>query len=44
MALKFGEITLTAVACALILGILANLLTHIKKDEEKPAEETTDAE
>lgn len=35
MALKFGEITLTAVACALILGILANLLTHLKKDEKE---------
>ena len=37
MALKFGEITLTSVACALILGILANVLTHWKKDEA-PAE------
>ena len=31
MALKFGQVTITSVACALILGILVNLLVNIKK-------------
>lgn len=42
LALKFGEITLTEVACALILGIVVNLLVNLKKDkkvEEQPKEE-----
>lgn len=30
MALTFGEVTVTSVACALILGILVNLLVNIK--------------
>lgn len=30
MALKFGAVTITSVACALILGILTNLLVNIK--------------
>ena len=37
-----GEITLTEVACALILGIIVNLIVNIKKDnkeEPAPAEE-----
>ena len=40
MALNFSGITLTAVACALILGILVNLLTSkaAKKEEENNAE------
>ena len=33
MKLVFGKITLTAVACALILGILVNVLVNIKKDD-----------
>ena len=33
MKLVFGKITLTAVACALILGILANLLVNLKKNK-----------
>lgn len=36
LVLKFGEVTITEVACALILGILTNLLVNIKgkkKDE-----------
>ena len=38
---ELGEIKLTEVACALILGIIANLIVNIKKDknEEQPAEE-----
>ena len=37
MVLNIGEITITSVACALILGILANLLSSkaAKKDEDK---------
>lgn len=31
LSLKFGEVTITEVACALILGILANVLVNIKK-------------
>ncbi|MBQ8726457.1 MAG: uracil-xanthine permease [Clostridia bacterium] len=51
MVVNFGNVTLTSVACALILGILTNVLTHWKKDgkEEKevavvdaPAEEVAD--
>ncbi len=31
MSLKFGDITITEVACALILGIIANLIVNLKK-------------
>ena len=34
LVLKIGEVTLTAVACALILGILTNLLVNIKKKDK----------
>ena len=34
MKLLFGKITLTAVACALILGILTNLLLNCKKSSD----------
>ena len=37
-ALKIGQVTLTDVACALILGILVHLLVAIKKDDPAPAE------
>lgn len=46
-ALTIGKITLTAVAVALILGIIVNFVCHLKKDDEKapateaPAEEKT---
>lgn len=33
MTLTFGEVTITSVACALILGILVNLLVNIKKNK-----------
>ena len=33
MALKIGEVTLTAIACALILGILTNLMLKGKKED-----------
>ncbi len=35
MALNFGSITITKVACALILGILTNLMLNGKKNAEK---------
>ena len=38
MSLTFGQITITEVACALILGILTNLLVNIRG--KKSAEET----
>lgn len=34
MVLTFGKVTITSVACALILGIIANVVTHIKKDDK----------
>ncbi|MDE6361779.1 MAG: hypothetical protein K2L53_02255, partial [Clostridia bacterium] len=34
MTLNFGSITVTEVACALILGILVNLLVNIKKKDK----------
>ena len=41
MVVSFGSITLTSVACALILGILTNVLTHWEKDDK--VEEVVDA-
>ncbi|MBE5757123.1 MAG: uracil-xanthine permease [Clostridiales bacterium] len=43
MAVNFGKVTITSVACALILGILVNLLGNIKCKKAK-VEEKTDAE
>lgn len=37
MTLSFGKITITEVACALILGILVNLLVNIRKDKPQTA-------
>ena len=34
LALTFGEITIPSMACALVLGILTNLLVNIKKPAE----------
>ena len=34
LTLTFGKVTLTAIACALILGIITNLIVSPKKDEE----------
>ena len=44
MALQIGKITLTAVACALILGIIVNLVTSKSKEEstDEVAEETAE--
>ena len=38
MAIAIGKVTITAIACALILGILTNLLVNIGKKEEKNEE------
>ncbi len=38
MVLKFGAITITSVACALILGILTNVLVHAFEKKEKVVE------
>ena len=35
MVLNFGNVTITEVACALILGILTNVMLGRKKKEEK---------
>ena len=35
LTLSFGKITITTVACALILGIITNLLVNFKKDAKK---------
>ena len=39
MALSFGKVTITSVACALILGIITNVLVNLGKhdDEQTPA-------
>lgn len=45
MALEIGKVTITSVACALILGILVNLLVNIgKKKETAEATVSEDAE
>ena len=36
MAMAIGKVTLTSIACALILGIITNLVLSRKKDEEIP--------
>ena len=42
LVVKFGKVTLTAVACALILGILVNLLVNIKKPKDAKTETILD--
>ncbi len=45
MVLTIGKVTITSVACALILGILANLLVNIKSKKTKAeTAEATDAD
>ena len=34
MAMAIGKVTITAIACALILGIIVNIILHKKKDEQ----------
>ena len=40
MALLIGQVKLTAIACALILGIVVNLVVNLGKKKEEAAEET----
>ena len=42
MSLTFGKVTVTEVACALILGILTNVLVNIKKDKTESVPEETE--
>lgn len=42
LSLTFGKVTLTAVACALILGIIVNLILKDAKPESDDEEETVD--
>lgn len=44
LVLTFGKVTITSVACALILGILTNRLVNIKKDKTEENAGTTAAE
>lgn len=44
LVLTFGKVTITSVACALILGILTNLLVNVKKDKTTENAGTTAAE
>ena len=39
LVINIGKVTLTAVACALILGILVNLLGNIKSKKENSQNE-----
>lgn len=43
MVVKFGQVTITAVACSLILGIIVNLLVNIKS-KKTAAPETVEAD
>lgn len=38
LSVTFGKVTLTTIACALILGIITNILLHRKKDNADKAE------
>ena len=43
LVINIGEIKITSVACALILGILVNLLCSVKDNkQQKDGEETTE--
>ena len=44
LVLTFGKVTITSVACALLLGILTNLLVNIKKDKTTENAGTSAAE
>ena len=43
LSLTFGKVTITTIACALILGILVNLLTNSKRESE-PCEDLVEEE
>ena len=38
LSVSFGKVTLTTIACALILGIVTNLLLNIKKTDDDSEE------
>ena len=44
LVLTFGKVTITSIACALILGILTNLLVNTKKDKTENTAEAETAE
>ena len=44
MTLSFGQVTITEVACALILGILTRVLVSFKKDNKEEVIETKTTE
>ena len=44
LVISFGHVTLTSIACALILGILANILLSHAKEEEPADKETVTAD
>ena len=40
LKIAYGKITITAVACALILGIIVNVIVNLRKDNnDQPAEQ-----
>ena len=39
MAMEIGKVTITAIACALILGIIVNVVLHAKKPADKTEED-----
>ena len=43
MALKFGAVTVTSIACALILGILTNFIVNVKRKPQGDAAHDSDA-
>jgi uracil permease len=42
LTLSFGKVTLTTVACALILGIIANVVLNLSKKGEAVEAETSE--
>ena len=44
LAVTFGQITITNIACALILGILVNVLVNIRGKKQRAAQEAAPAE
>ncbi|MCR4897952.1 MAG: hypothetical protein K5892_01880 [Acholeplasmatales bacterium] len=44
LVVSFGKVDITTVACALILGIITNIITHLKKDEPEALKATAKEE
>ena len=42
LSISFGKVTLTSIACALILGIITNAVLHRGDKEEAELDETKD--